>query len=191
LLYVSEQQINLQVPYEIGGNPQTNLTLTYSDINGKSVFDARTFGVAASNPVAFLSKPSSFNRSFPLVLNADGTANSGTNPAAAGSVVSIFLDGLGVTSPQPTTGLVNTSPAAPLNLSLVVMPFIVSPNCTACLPAPTFLSASPYPGSISGLTQVQLRAPANPNPGGSFQTIFSLFVGSTPVRDPNLSFWVE
>jgi uncharacterized protein (TIGR03437 family) len=188
LLYVSEQQVNIQAPYEIAGSPETNLTLTYSDVNGKSVSDSRTLGVAASNPVAILSQPSSFNQTFPLTLNADGKVNSGTNPAAAGSVVTIFLDGLGVTSPQPTTGLVNTSPGVPLNL-----PFVVTPYCNGayCYPAPAFLSAVPLPGSISGVLQVQLLAPANLNPGGGFQAIFSLSGGPSPVRDMNLSFWVK
>ena len=187
LPYVSEHQVNLQAPYEIAGTPQMNLNLTYSDVNGKSVSGSRTIGVTASNPVAFLSQPSIFNQTFPLALNADGTVNSGTNPAAAGSVVTIFFDGLGVTSPQPVSGLVNASPA-PLNL-----PFVVTPYCngTYCSLAPAFASASPLSGSISGVTQVQLLAPANPNPRRGLQTLFSLSVGGTPVRDLNLSFWVE
>lgn len=188
LLYISEQQVNLQAPYEIAASLETNLTLTYSDVNGNTVSDSRTLGVAASNPVAFLSQPSNFNQNLPITLNADGTVNSEANPAAAGSVVTIFLDGLGVTSPQPVTGLVNTSPAAPLNL-----PVVVTPNCNAgfCYPAPAFVSASSLPGAISGVTQVQLRAPANPHPGGGLEAMFSLSVGSVAVRDMNLSFWVE
>ena len=188
LIYVSEQQINFQVPYEIADSAQTNLMLTYSDVNGNSVSDSRTLNVAASNPVAFLSQPSDFNQSFPLALNADGTVNSVTNPAAAGSDVSIFIDGLGLTSPPPVTGLVNTSPAAPLNLTLTVMPYCLG---TFCYPVPTFVSAAPAVGSISGVAQVQLRTPANQYPGSTFQVMFSLFVGSTAVRDMNLSFWVE
>ncbi|MGB6944134.1 MAG: hypothetical protein WBE37_17170, partial [Bryobacteraceae bacterium] len=78
LLYVSEEQVNFQAPYEIAGTPQTNLTLTYSDVNGNSVSDSRTLEVAASNPVAFLSQPSTVNQTFPLTLNADGTVNSQT-----------------------------------------------------------------------------------------------------------------
>jgi uncharacterized protein (TIGR03437 family) len=188
LLYVSEQQVNLQAPYEIAAIPETDLTLTYSDVNGKSVSDSRTLRVVASNPVAFLSQPSSFNQTFPLALNADGTVNSATNPAAAGSVVTLFLDGLGATSPQPITGLVNMSPAAPLDL-----PMVVTPDCNAgyCYPAPDFLSAGSLPGSISGVIQVQLRPPANPHPGGGFQAIFSLTAGPNPVRDMNLSFWLK
>ena len=188
LLYISEQQINFQAPYEIAGSPQTNVTVTYSDVNGNSFSDFRTFQVAANNPVAFLSQPPIVNQSFPLVLNADGTVNSQTNPAPAGSVVTIFLDGFGLAGPLPITGMVNTSPSAPLNL-----PVAVIPNCNGafCYPAPTFVSAGPVPGSISGVTQVQLLAPTNSHPRTAFQAIFSLSTGSTAVRDTNLSFWAE
>jgi uncharacterized protein (TIGR03437 family) len=184
LLYISEQQINFQAPYEIAGSSQTNVTVTYSDVNGNSFADSRTLQVAASNPVAFLSQPSIVNQSFPLALNVDGTVNSQTNPAPAGSVVTIFLDGLGLTSPPPITGLVNTSPPAPLNLPMAVIPY-------CCYPAPTIVSAGPLPGSISGVTQVQLLAPANPHPKAAFQAIFSLSTGPTAVRDTNLSFWAK
>jgi uncharacterized protein (TIGR03437 family) len=188
LLYVSEQQVNFQVPYEIAGSPQTNVTLTYSDVNGNSISDSRTLGVVASNPVAFLSQPVTEDQNYPLTLNADGTVNSQTNPAAAGSVVTIFLDGLGLTSPPPLTGLVNVNASTPLNLPVAVTPFCVG---TYCNPAPAFLSAGSLVGSISGVTQVQLRAPSNPNPSYALQAVFSLSAGSTPVRDMNLSFWVK
>jgi uncharacterized protein (TIGR03437 family) len=187
LLYVSQQQINLQAPYEIAGSPQTNVTVTYSDVNGNSVSDSRTLKVAAINPVAFLSLPSFINQ--PLALNGNGTVNSQTNPAAAGSGVTIFVDGLGITSPPPITGLVNTSPPVPLNVPLTVT--LYCPGISTCYPAPAFVSAASLPGSISGVTQVQLLAPANPRPGSAFLAIFSLSAGSTAVRDMNLSFWVE
>lgn len=188
LLYVSEQQINFQLPYEIAGSPQTSVTLTYSDVNGNSVSASTMFQVAASNPVAFLSKPA--NLTFPMainspvVLNSDGTVNSPGNPAAANSVVTIFLDGLGLVSPLPVTGKVNPVSPTPLNVTLAV-----TPRCdgSECFPAPTFISASPLPGSISGVTQVQLRAPAS----AASEVIFSLTAGSTTVRDMNLSLWVN
>jgi uncharacterized protein (TIGR03437 family) len=188
LLYVSGQQVNFQAPYEIAGSSQADISVNYSDINGNKISDSRTLRVPASNPVAFLSQPSIVNQSFPLALNADGTANSQTNPAPAGSVVTIFIDGLGVTTPPSITGLVNTSPAAPLNLPLAVTPYC---DGTFCYPAPAFVSAVPAPGAISGVTQVQLLTLSNPHPGGAFLSIFSLSLGSTAVRDLNLSFWVK
>jgi hypothetical protein len=76
----------------------------------------------------------------------------------------------------------------PLNLPVVVTPYCFAGLCYA---APAFVSASSLPGSISGVTQVQLRAPANPHPGGGFATMFSLSVGPAAVRDMTLSFYVE
>ena len=188
LLYVSQQQINFQAPYEIAAGPSVNLNLTYSDVDGNSISDSRTLNVVASNPVAFVSLSSVVNQSFPLAVNADGTVNSETNPATAQSTVTIFLDGLGLTSPPPVTGLVNTSPSTPLSL-----PLTVTPDCsgTFCYPSPRVVSAGSLPGSISGLTQVQLLTPANANLGHAFQSIFSLSVGQTVERDMNLSIWVK
>jgi uncharacterized protein (TIGR03437 family) len=122
------------------------------------------------------------------VLNSDGTANSQTHPAGAASIFSVFVDGLGVTSPAPVTGLVSTRSSV-LNVALTVTPDC--PSSSFCYPAPTFVSAAPLVGAISGATQVQLRAPANPNPPYAFMSVFSLSLGSTAVRDMNLSFWVK
>ncbi len=188
LLYLSTQQINFQAPYEIAGSAQTNFTVTYSSASGESFSDSRTLTVAPSNPVAFLSLPSIFNQTFPLALNADGSPNSQANPAPAGSNIAIFIDGLGLTTPAPITGAVTSGSPAPLNIPLSVTP---SCNGAFCYPAPTVISATPAVSSISGVTQVQLRAPDNPRPGAPFQVIFSLTAGPLPVRDLNLSFWAK
>jgi uncharacterized protein (TIGR03437 family) len=190
LLYVSDQQINFQTPYETPGSLEANLTLTYSDINGDTISDSIMLQVAASNPVAFLAQPSMFNVSVPVALNADGTINSEAHPASLSSIVTIFVDGLGVTDPAPITGRINSSPAPPLDVSLTVTPAPCGGG--SCFPGPTFVSAAAAIGSISGVTQVKLRAPTvNPYPGSEFQTLFSLTAGGTAVRDMNLSFWVK
>lgn len=166
LLYVSQQQINFQAPYEIAAGPPANLALTYSDADGNSISDSRTLNVVSINPLAFISPSSVVNQSFPLAVNADGTVNSETNPVAAQSIVTVFLDGLGATSPLPVTGLVNTIPSILLSLPLTVMP-----DCSGgfCYPAPTVVSAGSLPGSISGVTQVRLLTPASPNFGTNRQ----------------------
>jgi uncharacterized protein (TIGR03437 family) len=173
--------------HELAAGSQTTVTVAYSDVNGNNISDSRTLAVVASNPVAFLSQPSIINEGFPLALNSDGTVNSQTNPAAAGSLVTIFLDGLGLTNPLPVAGQVNTAPSVPLNL-----PVVVTADCSVvCSAPPVFVSAGSLVGSIAGVTQVQLRAPVNPHPGSAFLVIFSLSVGATAVRDMNLSLWVN
>ena len=188
LLYVSQSQVNLQAPYELSGSQQVTLNLAYSDINGTRVSDSRALGVAATNPVAFLTQQFTGAQAFPLALNSDGTVNSQTHPAAAGSSFTVFVDGLGVTTPTPVTGLVSTAPPVPLSTPLTGVP-----SCSAgtCLPAPVFVSATSTTGSISGVTQVVLQAPANSRPSVEFQTMFSLQAGSSGVRDVNLVLWVK
>jgi uncharacterized protein (TIGR03437 family) len=130
LLYVGEEQINFQAPFEIAGTAQAKIDFA-STISHLS--DSLTLPIVASNPVAFLNEPvpppalspciytssASLSAAFPLALNQDGSLNTCQNPAPAGTVVTLFLDGLGVTSPAQVTGAVNTSPGEPLNLPVV------------------------------------------------------------------------
>jgi uncharacterized protein (TIGR03437 family) len=182
LLYVSSQQINVQAPYEIAGGAQATVTLTASQRNAT---DSRTLPVIARNPAAFLIysdlKPCDLSLLgyqlgfFPLAFNSDGSPNTCSNPAVAGSVVRIFLAGLGVTAPAAVTGSVNPNPGIPLNL-----PITFGGGLAAAV-----VSAVALPGSISGVWQVDLRMPANQ----TGEIPVSLFIDSVPVRDTNLTIW--
>ena len=184
LLYVSSQQINVQAPYEIAGGAQATVTLTASQRNAT---DSRTLPVIARNPAAFLIysdlKPCDlsllgYQLGFsPLAFNSDGSPNTCSNPAVAGSVVRIFLAGLGVTVPAPVTGSVNPSPGIPSNLPITFGGGL----------AATVVSAVALPGSISGVWQVDVRMPANQT--GAIP--ISLFVDSVPVRDTSLTIWMR
>jgi uncharacterized protein (TIGR03437 family) len=183
LLYVSPQQINVQAPYEIAGGAQATVTLTASQRNAT---DSRTLPVIARNPAAFLIysdlmpcdlSPLWYQLGFfPLAFNSDGFPNTCSNPAVAGSVVRIFLAGLGVTVPAPVTGSVNPSPGIPLNL-----PITFGGGLAAAV-----VSAVALPGSISGVWQVDIRMP-----GDTGAVPVSLFVDSVPVRDTNLTIWMR
>jgi uncharacterized protein (TIGR03437 family) len=191
LLYVSPQQINVQAPYEIANDPQANLILTSSQMNSS---DSRTLPVTARNPVAFLDTVTPLasvgwltncspdgrvygGGPLPLAFNSDGSRNTCSNPASAGSVVRIFLAGLGVTVPAPVTGSINLSPGTPLNL-----PITFGSGLAAMV-----VSAIALPGSISGVWQVDVRMPANE--AGAIP--ISLSVDSVPVRDTNLTIWTR
>jgi uncharacterized protein (TIGR03437 family) len=188
LLYVAPQQINLQAPFEIAGATQANIAFANTQLN---LSDSRTLPVVASNPVAFLDTVTTLSSlancrlngitynggPAPLAFNADGTRNSCANPAAPGSVVQIFLDGLGVTSPAQVTGAITPNPGPPLNLPITFAGGL----------AATVVSASAAPGSISGVWQVDIRMPTNQT--GAVPV--SLSVGGVPVRDASLTVWVE
>ncbi len=190
LLYVSPQQINLQAPFEIAGAAQADITLASTRLN---LSDSRTVAVGASNPTAFLAPTLLYSQGpfaacivsgevynggpIPLAFNADGSRNTCANLAAAGSVVRIFLAGLGVTSPSQATGAISPSPGQPLNLPLTVI---------GGVPA-SIVSAVAAPGSISGVWQVDIRMP----PADTGAVPVSLAVGGIPVRDGNLTIWVK
>jgi uncharacterized protein (TIGR03437 family) len=187
LLYVGTEQINFQAPFEIAGTASANIDFG-SSLNGIS--DSLKLPIVATNPGAFLNTPpdasitpciyessASLSGMFPLALNPDGSINACANPAPAGSVVTLFLDGLGVTSPAQMTGAISPNPG----------PVLDSPVITAN-GGVTVISVSALPGAISGVWQVALQIPAN-EPSGGNQV--SLAAGSVPVRDANLIIWVK
>ena len=82
-------------------------------------------------------------------VNQDGTPNSASNPAAVGSVVSLYATGEGAVTPGGAEGRIVTTerPLLPVNVLLGGM--VVTPE---------FAGGSP--GLIVGLLQVNIRIPA-------------------------------
>jgi len=105
LLYAGGEQINFQAPFGIAGAAQANITFASALSN---ISDSLTLPIVASNPAAFLNmatpspalatctieSAASVNGLLPLTLNPDGSVNTCLNPAAAGSTVTLFLNGL-------------------------------------------------------------------------------------------------
>jgi uncharacterized protein (TIGR03437 family) len=185
LLFVGPRQINVQAPYEIAGGTQAVVNLTSAQTNAA---DSLTLPVITRNPVAFLDTsyiPTGClpdgrtygGGPFPLAFNNDGSRNTCANPASVGSVVKIFLGGLGVTAPPPITGLINSGAVVPLN----------PPITFGAEVAAQVLSATALPGAVSGVWQVDVRMPLNTL--GAVPV--SLSVGSVPVRDTNLTIWTR
>jgi uncharacterized protein (TIGR03437 family) len=189
LLYVGTEQINFQAPFEIAGAAQADIAFASTQLN---LSDSRTLAVVASNPVAFLNpvaQLASFSHCIqngggysggplPLALNADGSLNTCTNPAALGSVVTIFLAGFGVTSPAQSTGAITPYPGVALNLPITI---------TSPWPV-TVASAVALAGSISGIWQVDIQLPLTQEGGAIPVTIT---VGGVPAREATLTLWAE
>src|ERR1035437_821911 len=196
LLYASATQINLQVPFEIAGQSQVTLEVS-SALASPPVSESHILAVIDRQPSVFL-LPEDFTGTVfaaascngqsvsglrPLALTADGTLNTCANPAPSGSAVTIFMNGLGVTTPPQTTGTLSNSLTV---LSPGPVPLISPGQASA-----TILSTSTIPGAIAGLAQVriQLSAPSGsvtipmyePFPSGSAESF---------VRGPGLLIWV-
>lgn len=189
LLYVGTQQINFQAPFEIAGSAQANIAFADTQLN---ITDSRALPIVASNPVAFLDTVTQLSSltaclnslaydtgpDLPIALNADGTRNECTNPAAPGSLVTLFLAGLGVTSPAQVTGAITQYPGVLLSFMIIA---------TAGGSTATVVPASALPGSISGVWQVGIRLPANL----TGVSPLAISVGGVAVRDANLLVWAK
>lgn len=96
LLFVSDSQINLQVPYELAGRTITNVVVRFA-IWTSSPARIRILPV---NPGIFTQDYT--NQA--VALNQDGNLNSPWNPAGIGSMITIYATGLGQVIPNAETG---------------------------------------------------------------------------------------
>jgi uncharacterized protein (TIGR03437 family) len=200
ILYTSGIQINLQVPYEIAGQSQVTMQVS-SQLVSPPVSESYILAVVERQPSVFISGPAFSQPVFdstmcngqpasglqPLALNADGTQNSCANPAASGSAVTIFLNGLGMTAPAQTTGMVSGSAVA-------ISPVAAS-NTYGLSPPPSsatnFLSTTTVPGSIDSLAQVQIQV-SSPSPALNIVVqVQQASENSFLVRGPGILIWVQ
>lgn len=145
LFFVRDDQINAQVPYELGNRRSAKLRVVY---RGKPTAD-RVVDLAVSAPSIFTYSTEN-NRA--IVLNQNGSFNSAANPAAAGEVIVFFATGEGVISPNPITGRPATAP-----LPAPVLPVSVNIGGQR-VPAGDVRYAGAAPGFV-GLMQVNVVVP--------------------------------
>ena len=178
LLYVSERQVNLQTPYEIADAQSVVLTM-----DGES----RTYRVAARQPVPFLRVAPELvcndtvpqiagGVSYPLALNEDGSVNTCATPAEPGSLVAIFLNGVGMTGAALKTGAVTAvTGATPLDLPVTLDPAVGVD------------SARLLPGVVSSVWELRVRVPGTRAGYSSVEAS----VDGVPVSSGALTVWVR
>jgi len=103
------------------------------------------------------------------VINQDGTMNSADNPAPVGSVISVYVSGLGQTNPPGVDGQVSSTAAAVPVAQLTVF--------AGGLAKPQFVGAAV--GLVAGITQVNVQV----QPGNYFhnQTTVTVSTGSATL----------
>jgi uncharacterized protein (TIGR03437 family) len=146
LLYVSASQINAIVPFGSGGSKSIKLVV----VNKGDTSNPGQLGVVTATPGVFTTQNQYQGYPVAAALNQDGTINSKSNPAAPGSIVSIFATGLGALSPQPSDGTL-PSPLPSLTQKVVLgsgVQFL------------EILYAGPAPNQVAGTMQVNFRLPA-------------------------------
>jgi uncharacterized protein (TIGR03437 family) len=197
ILYTSGIQINLQVPYEIAGQTQVTM-LVSSQLVTPPVSELYILGVVAPQPSVFLSA-TNFNGPIfgelscngtvysgvqALALNTDGSVNSCGNPAAPGAVVSIFVNGLGVTTPSLSTGTVNSTAPVALTPAVAV-------NVPATSAPASAISTAAAPGAISGLAEAMLQLTTGGSTSNAPAVTIPLDVAGVRMREQNIVIWVK
>ena len=149
LVSVSASSILCYVPFEV----VSTATVTVS-AKGQ-VSNPVLIGILASSPQIL------------SVVNQDGSVNSAAHPAKAGSVIALYVSGLGQTNPPGDDGLVNANPL-PVPMAAVTVYF----QATSSAIIPLFVGAAP--GMIAGITQVNIQLPATVPPSGTTPSTINL-----------------
>lgn len=149
ILYSSFNQINVQVPYSL--RPGTTARVQVTTSSGTS--SAITLDVLSSAAAVFTAQTNGQGQA--LAVNQNGTINSVSNPAPAGSYVSLYAEGLGAVTPALNEG----TPAPRTPLSTVTGATVVVGGLTAPI-----LYAGLAPG-YTGLYQINIQVPPTTAPG--------------------------
>ncbi len=147
LLYVSDEQINAIIPFGVAQNTTTLIVTS----NGSASNSAR-LGVVEATPGVFTYGSTWQNEPLAAALNQDGRINTASNPAAPGSIVSVFATGLGALTPQPPDGSLIIGPVLPT----LAAPVLVGSGAQFL----EILYAGPAPDEVAGVMQVNFRLPS-------------------------------
>jgi uncharacterized protein (TIGR03437 family) len=146
---VRQDQINVQVPYELAGEVSTQVVVRYRGASSPPV----TVPVRPSAPGIFTITQD--GRGQAALLNENSTVNSASNPAARGSVAQIFMTGQGQTNPAGLTGALPVFPTPAPTLPVTVT--------IGGRPAQTvFVGLAP---GLAGLLQINAVVPPDVTPG--------------------------
>jgi uncharacterized protein (TIGR03437 family) len=164
-------QSTVQVPYETAGRAATSMQLIYRGV----VSNVVAMPVADTAPGIF----TALGGSEISALNEDGSVNSSSNPAARGSILTVFATGCGQTSPPSLTG----QPAAAAPLTLV-------PAIAISTRPVEILYAGAAPGMV-GVTQLNVRVPLDvPVQGPADRAGIALSIGGRSSRQ-GIVFWTR
>ncbi|MEO8660069.1 MAG: SBBP repeat-containing protein [Bryobacteraceae bacterium] len=193
ILYSSAQQINVQVPFELAGQTSAQMQVNNNRIP-LHLSETHTLAVADRQPAIFLSL-AALSSEIPgytrcgktvaigpaaLAVNADGTLNDCTNPAAGGSTITLFVNGLGQVTPALTTGTI--APSQPLSIAAGVE--IFDPTLS-----PVDTMTTTLPGALEGVSRVQFQVPAAPASNAAYPVTPRVL--SVNVRERLALIWVR
>jgi len=148
LLFVRGDQINAVAPYEIAGKAgqHVNVQVINNGVKGSSLSAA----VVNTAPAIF-----SLGNGQGAILNQDSTVNGAGNPAAKGSVITIYATGEGQLNPPGIDGRLAFDPLASLPRPIAPVQVMIG-GINA-----TYTYAGTAPTSFEGFFQVNAIVPSN------------------------------
>ena len=164
LLYVSQNQVSIQVPFGVAPGAGKQIAL----INGTSSAPNLAVTVAATNPAIFTSNGSGAGQAAALDYNSVTTAyslNSVTSPAYIGSTVVLYLTGAGNYDTGGSSTSLITGELLPLTSTPPV--FAAPPIVTIGGVNATVTYAGAVPGSLLGLVQLNVQVPTGATTGNA------------------------
>ena len=160
LIYTRSDVVSAVVPYEVAGNSSTQVQVEFQ---GQRAPPA-SFPVAAVLPGIFKLGDAGGGVGI-WVVNQDGTLNSPSNPASAGSIVVFYATGGGQTNPPGVDGSLATAPYPAPVQNIVVTAGGVNAEIRYAGAAPT---------EIAGLLQFNVVIPAGINPSGTIPLVLTI-----------------
>ncbi len=182
--YVSATQINVIVPYEIAGRTTTNVVVSY----GGQLSSGISQSVAAQAPGIYTFSSTGAGQA--SVLNQNGTYNGPsaglvingqsipTTPAAAGSVIAVYMTGGGQTNPASSDGTVT-----PGGTTLYKIPGTVTATINGVNAPVQFAGAAP--GLVTGVIQVNILVPSGVS--GNGQSLVITINGTASAIGPTVA----
>jgi len=166
IYYAADGQINTAIPFTMYGRATVRVQVEYNGVLSAAI----PLTMAESAPSIFTTA-NSLGNPVTLVVNQDGSINSSSHPAPAGSFITIYATGFGQTTPAGVDG----HPAA-LPLPKPVLPVSVAMGGS---PAPVVLYAGDAPGLAEGVIQLDIQLPA-----ANLSASLTLTVGDATVTVP-------
>jgi uncharacterized protein (TIGR03437 family) len=151
MIYAKAGQMAAVVPYEVNGRSATQVQVSYQGQTSNTV----SMPVTSVMPGVF--SYDSTGRGQGAIINQDGTINSASNPAPAGTVVAVYATGEGQTNPAGTDGKPGVPPAP--------IPIVQPVGASVAGISASVQYAGGAPGLVAGVLQVNVKIPAGAGSG--------------------------
>jgi uncharacterized protein (TIGR03437 family) len=183
MLYVSQDQLSIQIPYEVQVKTARAVVVSYGGANAAGALD-----VQVTAPGIFTANGSGTGQAAALNYDANTklyTLNSATNLAKIGQVICLYLTGEGIYNVPPLSGgASDTGYMVPSNLNPLPQvnpaPTVTIGGQVADVTDPSFY-AGPIPGSMLGLLQINAVVPVGATTGPAVPVVVSIAGNPSPV----------